>query len=191
MSLRLLVFQDVPQLIFFNVHGNDISRVVTTQLQNVFPVKVGIGGEILYVTPKSLQTGSLTLFSLPSGIFSLMLCDSYRQTRLLWLGMPRRDQVHPIASFSFLLPAPHFPGHFFPTHHMMHCSTRWDPWGDVIYVATYSVSSFPVPLLVSPYVGTPATRFACCGEEMNVYVPFLNAVVLIAGELAGVHRADR
>jgi hypothetical protein len=53
------------------------------------------------------------------------------------------------------------------------------------------VSSFPVPLLESPYVRTPVTRFACLGEEMDVHVPFLNVVVLKTGELAGVHRAER
>jgi hypothetical protein len=40
-------------------------------------------------------------------------------------------------------------------------------------------------------VRTPATRFACFwGEEMKVHVPFLNAVVLITVELAGVHRTN-
>jgi hypothetical protein len=87
---------------------------------------------------------------------------------LVWNAPQGSSASHcTLLTLFFLLPSPHFPGHFSPTQHMMYCGTRWAPWEDVINVATYSVSSFPVSTFEPPYVKTRTL-----GEEKHVRTPF-------------------
>lgn len=102
-------FKNFLQVVFLNVHGNNISSHNTSAGH-----LSGTAGQIFYVTPKSLQAGSGSPFSHPSGIFSLIPLIPISRLVSSAMECPTGIKCIPLHPSSSPTPRTPFPGSLLP-----------------------------------------------------------------------------